>query len=172
MKEIKRFKKISWEEIPDIGLYSDQVLEYLENRLISYFPNTMTISSSMINNYVKNGLIPKPLKKKYYRAHIAHLIVVIVLKQTMSIKKIKDGMGLQTRIMDVEKSYDEFMDILENSYNNILNSIDEDGKMTYGGFVAERKNLALTLAINAFCFQTITNHILDEGGIYFAKEEK
>lgn len=166
MNKIRRFKKLRWDDIPDFGLYSDQLLEYINENLISYFPHSLSLSPSMINNYVKNNIIPKPIKKKYYRDHIGHLIVVIVLKQTIALNMIKDGIDLQMKIMDSREGFDEFMEILESSYNKILDSIEGKDHIVYGGFEADKENISLTLAIQAFCFQTLTNYILNQGGIY------
>lgn len=166
MEQIRKFKKITWEDLPDYGLYSDQVVDFIDEKLISFFPETLSLSPSMINNYVKNKIIPKPVKKKYYREHLGHLMVVIVLKQTIAINRIRDGINLQKKIMDTEEGFNEFMDILENSYNNILNCLEGNDPIVYKGFEATRDNISLTLAINAFCFQTLTNYILNKGGIY------
>ena len=38
----------------------------------------------MINNYVKLGMMSRPVKKRYSRAHLASLVMVCVLKQTIS----------------------------------------------------------------------------------------
>ncbi|MDD7464222.1 MAG: DUF1836 domain-containing protein, partial [Anaerococcus sp.] len=72
MEQIRKFKKITWEDLPDYGLYSDQVVDFIDEKLISFFPETLSLSPSMINNYVKNKIIPKPVKKKYYREHLGH----------------------------------------------------------------------------------------------------
>lgn len=166
MNKIRKFKKIPWEDIPDYGLYSDQVVDFIDEKLISYFPQTLSLSSSMINNYVKNKIIPRPIKKRYYREHIGYLMVVIVLKQTIAINRIKDGIDLQKRIMNTQEGFDEFMDVLENSYNSILEAIEGDEPIVYKGFEASRDNISLSLAINAFSFQTLTNYILNKGGLY------
>lgn len=166
MKDLKRFKKINWSDIPDFGLYSDQVVDFIDNELISFFPDVLSLSPSMINNYVKNGILPKPIKKKYYREHIAYLMIVIILKQTIPIAEIKEGIDLQMKIMDTEAGFNEFMKILENAYNKIIESIKDNKKIVYEGFVANKNNISITLAINAFCFQTITKIILNRGGLY------
>ncbi|EFV97609.1 hypothetical protein HMPREF9171_0907 [Streptococcus agalactiae ATCC 13813] len=53
-----------WEELPELDLYLDQVLLYV-NQLIN--PKTITndklLTASMINNYVKHNYISKPIKK-------------------------------------------------------------------------------------------------------------
>ena len=43
--------------------------------------NDTIITHSMINNYVKLGIMPAPVKKKYSREHIAYLIIICCLIQ-------------------------------------------------------------------------------------------
>ncbi len=81
----------SWDQLPAIPLYMDQVLLYLSDQL-AFFQrqeDTPLLTSSMINNYVKNGVLPHPEKKKYSRGHLAALVVVGALKQVLSIQDIK-----------------------------------------------------------------------------------
>ena len=55
-----------WEELPGIPLYMDQVILYLGESLeLFQREGSSLLTSSMINNYVKTGLIPHPDKKKY-----------------------------------------------------------------------------------------------------------
>ena len=77
----------AWGEIPDIGLYMDQVVTLLSGYL-DYMPPELkeeqVITPAAINNYVRKKIMPEPVKKKYYRVHIAYLIMVCTLKlQTM-----------------------------------------------------------------------------------------
>lgn len=165
-KALREFKKTNWEDIPDYGLYSMQVLTYLEEHLLSYFPDMVTLTSSMINNYVKNGIIPKPVNKKYYRDHIGILMVVAVLKELLPLESIKEGIDLQLGIMGIERAYNEFMDILQGSLRDLLDALQVGKGMSYGGFEADWDSASLTIAIKAFAFQTLTREILKARGIY------
>ena len=61
-----------WDELPDMGLYMDQVITYLNDRLSClYFNEEKFVTNSMINNYVKAGLVRRPDKKQYTRNHLA-----------------------------------------------------------------------------------------------------
>ena len=153
------FKKICWKDIPDFGFYSDQLISFLNENLISYFPETLSLTPSMINNYVKNKIIPKPVNKKYYRKHIAILIVVIILKVTFSLDQIKEKIDYQLSIMSLQDNYNEFMNIFADSMNLIKIS-EEDGTITYDGFKSNKELISTTLAIQAFWFQTITRQLL------------
>ena len=85
-EEIEKFHIPRWEEIPQIDLYIDQVVSYLENYLSNYIESgeekeNKIITKTMINNYVKHGAIKAPINKKYNREHIAYLFVIFILKQ-------------------------------------------------------------------------------------------
>lgn len=87
-KYINEYRLPAWEEIPDLGLYMEQVLALLTNYL-DYLPPELKgeqfITAATINNYVRNRYMPKPRKKKYYRIHIAYLVMICTLKQSLTI---------------------------------------------------------------------------------------
>lgn len=91
-KYLKRFRLPAWEEIPDIGLYMEQVMALLKQYL-DYLPPELKedqpITAAAINNYVRTKVMPEPRKKRYYRVHIAYLIMICTLKQSLSIAMIQ-----------------------------------------------------------------------------------
>lgn len=92
-KYLKEYQLPAWEEIPDLGLYMEQVLILLNNYL-DYLPpelkDEQSITASTINNYVRNRYMPKPRKKKYYRVHIAYLVMICTLKQSLTIPTLSE----------------------------------------------------------------------------------
>ena len=108
-----------WDELPDIELYMDQVINLVSKYLspiLSQQEQPM-LTKSMVNNYVKLGLIPAPVKKKYSRVHLAFLIAITLLKQVLTIPEIKTGIIYQGRISGIHKAYNIFCDVLESSLN-------------------------------------------------------
>ena len=88
---IRQYRPVSWEQIPDLGLYMDQVVTFI-TRVYEplYGPDIHSyLSPSMINNYVKSRLIPRPTGKKYSREQIALLTMIVALKQTCSMEDIR-----------------------------------------------------------------------------------
>ena len=80
----------AWDDLPAIPLYMDQVILYLGESLeLFQREGSSLLTSSMINNYVKTGLIPHPDKKKYTKEHLAGLMAVCMLKQVLPIQDIK-----------------------------------------------------------------------------------
>ena len=76
---------LTYDRLPDIDLYMDQVIEYLARHALSSRDNDK-ISSAMINNYIKDGLLPRATDKKYSREHLAYLLMIARLKQALSVK--------------------------------------------------------------------------------------
>ena len=68
-----------WEELPDFGLYMDQLVTYVA-RTFPGISGRLDLTPSMINNYVKVGLIEKPTGKKYSRDALAQLLMVSMMK--------------------------------------------------------------------------------------------
>lgn len=79
------------EDIPNIGLYMDQVTTLMDTRLASSkrYPDDKILTKTMINNYTKNKLLPPSNKKKYSREHIFLLIMIYYLKSILSISDIQ-----------------------------------------------------------------------------------
>ena len=110
-KYLLNYRLPAWEEIHDIGLYMDQVVTLLRQYL-DYLPPELkeeqVITPAAINNYVRKKIMPEPVKKKYYRTHIAYLIMICTLKQCMSISTLQTmiPMGLSTE--ELERTYTAF----------------------------------------------------------------
>ncbi len=82
-----------WDSIPDLGLYMDQVVVLLVQYL-GFIPSIpggkeSFVTSSAINNYVRLKIMPAPVKRKYYRVHIAYLIMILTMKQSISISDVQ-----------------------------------------------------------------------------------
>lgn len=101
-------------DIPRIDLYMDQLLGYLEEALSPlYADGDKIITSSMVNNYVKQGMLKAACSKKYSRDHVAYLVVICTLKQTFSIAEIEQLIESQIASFETPIAYDYFCDALE-----------------------------------------------------------
>ena len=96
MASLDRIDYIKADELPNIGLYMDQVTSFLEERLKNSTRNPgedKVLTKTMINNYAKNKLIPPPDKKKYSRDHILLMIFIYYFKNFLPISDIKTILG-------------------------------------------------------------------------------
>ncbi|MFR2063399.1 MAG: DUF1836 domain-containing protein [Streptococcus sp.] len=95
-----------WEELPEIELYLDQVLLYVNQVTQSTLgPNDKGLTASMVNNYVKHGHVAKPIKKKYNAAQVARLIVITSLKTVFEISEIAKTLEILRTDAESQKSY-------------------------------------------------------------------
>ena len=93
------FRLPRYHEIPDVGLYLEQTTKYV-NQCIRHL-GFEYVTSSMIRNYVKQGLITNPIHKQYSANQIAHLIVLALLKQVTHL----DYVSNLVRILNAHKNY-------------------------------------------------------------------
>ena len=107
------FSYTKWEDIPNIDLYLDQVLLYVNQVCAPISPDKdKGLTASMVNNYVKHGYLTKPDKKKYQRKQIARLIAITTLKSVFSIQEIAQTLNtLQTQASS-DQLYDAFVDYM------------------------------------------------------------
>ena len=86
-----RFAPPAWEQIPDLGLYMDQVITFIGRVYAPVYGADVKrcLTPAMINNYVKAKLLPRPAGKKYSREQLALLTMIVALKQTSSIEDIR-----------------------------------------------------------------------------------
>lgn len=99
-----------YNEIPNVGLYLEQVVKYINDKLE---PLSLSITSSMLSNYVKKGYIDRPVKKQYYAEQIAYLIFIVVAKQVLSMENISKLLDLQKATYSTERAYNYFCEELE-----------------------------------------------------------
>ena len=89
-EKTRSFSCPTWTDFPDIELYMDQVISVLDRALSPYSQEEKCITSTMINNYVKSGVLPPPKNKKYNRTHLAILMIVCITKPVMEISAISE----------------------------------------------------------------------------------
>lgn len=62
-KILSEERPANWEEIPDIDLYMDQIVGYMKRQHIGLKVNE-NLTGAMVNNYVKQKVMPKANGKK------------------------------------------------------------------------------------------------------------
>lgn len=103
------------DEMPRIELYLDQVLAIVSDELaFMAAPGETLLTGSMVNNYVKQHVIPAPQKKRYTRRHIAYLLFVTAMKRVFSIAQIQAILeGIEVAEADKTEVYDCICTALE-----------------------------------------------------------
>ncbi len=114
-KEIIEYRCPKFNEIADMGLYMEQLIETLNSHLAVFIsPSEEKImTSTMVNNYVKQKIIPAPIRKKYSKSQLLYLYVIGILKQIMNIADIGNFLEMQKNIYPIEMAYNFFCIELE-----------------------------------------------------------
>lgn len=106
IEAIKNFELPRYEDIPDVGFYLEQVVKYIAEFLSPF--ESITLTGSMISNYVKKKLIANPVKKQYSREQIAYLIFIAVAKSVLSMEDLDLFFRLQKQTYSSKRAYDYF----------------------------------------------------------------
>lgn len=163
LDELSQFELTQYEKLPDIDLYMDQVITYLERVLQTLSLSTLDkqITSSMINNYVKGEVIPSPIAKRYNKEHIALILEVCMLKKALSISNIKDIIDINYKDKDFTQIYNNFANESKEIMHDIVNKTSEKLEKIEQNDHLALYNLALELSLNASTNMLIAERILD-----------
>ena len=88
--DIDSWEPVKWESLPDIDLYMDQVVTYLRRQLALFQDDSEAslVTRSIINNYVKDGIVPRPVNKRYAREQLSALMMACVLKRVLPMQQV------------------------------------------------------------------------------------
>lgn len=156
--DIDAFALPRYDDIPDIGLYLEQTVSYI-NKI--YEPLNISITSSMLSNYVKKGYIEHPVNKKYYAPQIAYLLFFLPVKQTLMTESISELFSLQRSTYPLETAYDFFAYEFEGQLRYLFGLQSEPPADTGGEMSFAKKTMqsVLTAVANVvyvnFCFEKI-----------------
>lgn len=144
-----------WEELPDIALYMDQLVSYMPRQLIS-FEGDAPLTSAMVNNYIKDGLVPRAEGKRYGPIHLGYLTAVAALKQVLSVRDVGTllNAGRATEKTPPEL-YAYFCGALDKALTETAHSIDPDAQE------GDLARMALDLAVRSYANQLACARILD-----------
>ena len=117
-ESIRDFRLPRYNEIPNMGLYLEQTTKYVNGFLAPL--GCLEITSSMVSNYVKKGIVPKPVKKQYFAEHVAYLFFVALAKNMVSIENIGLLIEMQRSTYTLPVAYDFMCGHLENTLEYIF----------------------------------------------------
>ncbi len=161
MEELAKLKNslqeerpVEWNSLPDIELYMDQLINYMPRQQVAYRKDAV-LTAAMVNNYIKDGLIPHPNGKRYSREHLAMLTAVCICKQVLSVKDISLVLSDELRDNECQQFYNKLIDILDENLIETSKMIPEE--------IEENKlsDAVLRLAIASYTNKLACEHLLD-----------
>ncbi len=155
MQETLNIELPQWEMLPDIGLYMDQVITLMDRTFSPALPKG-EMTKSMVNNYVKVGMIPRPVGKKYDREHLAMLLMICVFKQALSMESISRLLSFLCE-QDVRAGYDRFCAIIRK-----IEESARGGRIELFGGEADEREMALCSGVMAALCTIHTCRLLEK----------
>lgn len=149
-----------WASLPDLALYMDQLISYMPRQLIR-FEETDSLTSAMVNNYIKDGLMPRAEGKRYNREHLAYLTAICALKPVMSMKEMnaifvsaEEVSRFHGHDPSVERWYEVFLQSLDRSLTDVAADLPTDLPRE------ELCVLALDLALRSYATKLACQRVL------------
>ncbi len=117
--DAEKFTLPKYTELPEMGLYLEQMLAVVNGRLGPILAEPVT--GAMISNYIKNGAVPSPVSKKYMRVHICYIMVTCMMKQVFTIQQITQFFEIQRVNYPLDVAFNFFCAELLNALKEAFN---------------------------------------------------
>lgn len=188
LEEYRKHGIIGLEEFPDMELYMDQAVLFLDRKLGVYKkgPKEPVVTKTMIGNYAKHRLIPRPVRKKYTKEHLLLLSLILHLKGILPMSEI--ALLMKPLVDNYESDFEEKLNI-DGLYDGLMEIFQEkkDGlRAEVEADAARIKNLLMreeaadddtielfmliaALTVKAGAEKYLAQKLLDE---YFAEKKK
>ena len=133
----------------------DQIISYMPRQLI-HFDDGEVLTSAMVNNYIKDGLVPRADGKRYGPIHLGYLTAVCALKRVLSVRDMKVLISAgEKREKPPEELYAYFLQALDRALNETAQSLPPQAAPE------DLPRLALDLALRSYASQLACARILD-----------
>ena len=127
-----------YEELPDFPIFIEQLIGIIEAKLAPFFfDEEKIITKAMINNYVKQGIVRAPEKKKYDRDQIVYIIIICILKKSFTLDEISLIINTVVNYIDLVTSYNYFCA----DFEACLKGIFEKNDIVHTPYNTENKEL-------------------------------
>lgn len=170
LNDLDKFSYKDYLELPDIDLYMDQVVTFLEKQLSIFQTSSLDkqITSSMINNYVKGEVISAPISKKYSREHLALIEEVCTLKQVLSIAEVKQVLDERYHCDGAtnEEVFNNFKTLVTKKNQEAISTTKELMQSIEDNDLPKLTDLAMSLALTANAYISVSKRILFLNRLY------
>ncbi len=177
LEGVASFSLPDYKSLPSVPLYMEQVIMYINDILAPLSTGDKNkLTSFMVNNYVKAGMLKAPEKKKYTNEHLGYLLAVSCLKDVLSMTDLSLLIEMDSHVSSDKSVLYRFFasltnDVIQDKAKSVLSKIESyekryDKEVGSDSQKAEsnlRDALGLTafrLAVQAEVYQVISKAIL------------
>lgn len=146
IETLDQMEYVKSSEIPNIDLYMDQVLTFMNGHLenAKRYEEDKVLTKTMINNYAKNRLVPPPDRKKYSKEHLMVMMFICYFKNFLSIGDIQSILNpltekyfLKRNGLNLEDIYEEVFSLEAEQIENLKVSLRRDFERAGATFQSE-----------------------------------
>lgn len=131
---INNSEDIQINEIPEYHLYISQLEEFFDKKLKKSNgeeDERKTISKTMIQNYIKDGLLMPPEGKSYNSSHVILLTLIYNLKYILSIRDIRRLLNPilvdienEDSVTEIEGLYESYLELKQDSIQSLNSTLE------------------------------------------------
>ncbi len=124
LEECAKSELPSFKELPSVPLYMEQVISYVNSTLSALLndKDALSLTSFMVNNYVKAKIIKEPDRKKYNEEHLGYLLAISFLKRTLTMSELSLLIQMDSDASsDKSALYRFFSSMLSNIMHDVSN---------------------------------------------------
>ena len=121
-EKVEDFRLPRYNELPNVGLYLEQVTKYINGFIVPL--GCAELTTSMVSNYVKKGVIAPPVKKQYYAEQIGYLLFIGIAKSILSMENIAQLFEMQKAVYTTEVAYNYLCSEFENMLRFVVGKKD------------------------------------------------
>lgn len=159
IQAVHEFEPVSWERLPELDLYMDQVITLMGKQLALFqSEEDKLLTPSMINNYVKGGVLPRPVQKKYSREHLAKLQMICLLKSILSLPEIQQTIQGLENGQEIPELYAEFSSVQKKAMEDVARRLEQLEQPSS----RDLYQTAMALALEASARRTAAARILSQ----------
>ncbi len=151
-ERLKTERPAAWDDLPDLSLYMDQVIGYMSRQLIRYGEEER-LTPAMVNNYIKDGHLPRAEGKRYTRTHLAYLTAICALKQVLPVRDA--GLLVNHAAGDPQAMYALFSKELDAALTATAEGLDAKAQ------AEDLNELALSLALRSYADKLACQRVLE-----------
>lgn len=180
-KYMLNYELPTWDELPDLELYMDQVVA-LVTRYLDILPQAnmkdAVITPSTINNYVRMKVMPAPVRKKYTKVHLAYLILICLLKQSLTLAEIQIILPVDLPEDEARTIYDSFVSQIHDTSRLFIDQVKAEAKgvldpASTAGEAETAEGLMLTTAVSSVLYRLLATKLLNlKGDVQVEPETK
>lgn len=168
LDKLAQFDLPDWESLPQLDLYMDQVILLLTRYLspLERYGEEKAITASIINNYERMKVMPPPVKKRYSRVHLAYLVIICTLKQSLSISCIQRMLPEDHGEAAARTLYEDFVRQYRSAIRFLCSLPVQGGRLEIGKNtrlpLEGESSLVTTSAILSTLSKSLTEYLLQE----------